>query len=880
MIGRTISHYRILEKLGEGGMGKVYLAHDLRLDRKVALKFLPMEKTTDPDTNRRFKREANAAARLNHPNIVTIHEIDEIQGRNYIVMEYISGGTLKDKIDALKERDDDRIKLRDILVIALQIGRGLQKAHKAGIIHRDIKPANILLDPDGQVKIMDFGLARLSGATSKLTRSGTTAGTALYMAPEQINAEEVDRRADIWSFGVVLFEMICGKPPFKEEFLQALFYSILNDSPPSLGEQFPNLPVDLEKIVSRCLAKEAEERYQTMEEVLTDLKSVKSELTKEIPPVKKAGRFFLFLRRRKKFLLPLLILLFSILFLLIPNPGSDALKKILFDPKIPARKYLAVIPLVNSGNNPLQKAYTDGTTARIIDKLTNLEQFEKKMWVIPVSYLEGYNSKNEQKIGNSSSITLALTGAVQMYKDKVTFELNLVNPETLKKLRTRVLSNQITNLSGLQDGLLREIVDMLDVDWEPEVKKALTAGGTSMPGAYRLYLQGLGLLGENKNKENIIRAMEMFRQAIEQDGSYDEPHALLGKACLFMYRITKEKKWLEKAGSFCNSALKINGDLYSAYITLGYLHQEAGKHEEAIEDFQHALDINPECFEAAIEIAGIYYFDLKKNKKAEEAYKNAIAVREEYWQGYKHLAYFYLMVNRYPEAEKMLFRIIDLNPADLWAYKALFGIYNKRTDEASFQRAREIFEISKKFGADSDIYSNMGTNLFYQKRFEEAQSMYLRAIELGRESSFNFVLWGNLADSYRLLGKDEEKAQKAYQKAVNLVQKKLQEEPDNAPMNSSLALYLSKQGKFEQAMSEINKALKLEPNNIAVLQNSVVVFELSGYRKSVFKGLKEIIKRHGALGEMIRNPFLAELRKDPEYKKLLTPESNSKKKEG
>ena len=874
MIGQTISHYRILKKLGEGGMGKVYLADDIKLDRKVAMKFLPKEMTVDPDANRRFKREAHTVAQLNHPNIITIHEIDEVQGKKYIVSEYVSEGTLKEKLKVLMEQTDELQKLRDILVIALQIGRGLQKAHEAGIIHRDIKPDNILVDSDGQVKIMDFGLARLSSATSKLTKDQTTTGTAQYMAPEQIMAGDIDQRADIWSFGVVLFEMITGELPFKEEFLQALFYSIINVTPPSLAEQSSLFPAGLGKIVSKCLEKEANDRYPTMTELLADLKLAKHKLTKGTDPIKGTGIFFPFLRRRKKRILPVLFLIPVILFTLIPNPGRQALKGLLFDPKLPARKYVAVLPLVSSNKNPIQKIYCKGTTARIIQKLIGLEQFQKEMWVIPISELLKSGAKDIQKTSKSSCVTLILTGKVQMNDDKVNYELNLLNAKTWKKLRTKTLSNHITNLSGLQDGIIRELVEMLDMEWGTKLEKMLTAGGTSLPGAYRLYLQGMGFLMEHKNKDNIDQAIKMFSQAIEQDNSYGEAYASLGNAYLSMYRLTKEKNWLEKAESYCNRALDINKELYTVHLIKGYIHQEKGKYENAIGDFQKALDLNPEYFQAGMEIAKTFDNNLRENNKAEEAFKKAITIRDEYWRGYKYLGYFYFKANRYPEAEKEYLKVIDLNPADIWTYKGLFGIYNKRTDDISSRKARELFEKSKQFGADGDIYSNMGTNLFYQKKYIEAMEMYLEAIKLRGNSTRKFMIWGNLGDSYRLIQGNEKEAQKAYQNAIRLVQKRLSEVPDDAVMHSSLALYLSKLGKQDQAIIEMNKALELDPRLIFVLQNSVVVSELSGQRNKALKCLAEIIKRHGALGELTQNPFLTELWKDPEYVKILTPEEN------
>lgn len=873
MIGQTISHYRILEKLGEGGMGKVYLADDTRLERKVALKFLPREQTTDKTANRRFEREAHATARLSHPNIITIHEINEIQGRHYIVSEYIAGGTLKEKIVVIKGQIESQRRLRDILVIALQIGRGLQKAHEAGIIHRDIKPANILIDTDGQVKITDFGLARLSNTTSKMSKEQSTAGTAMYMAPEQIIGGKIDQRADIWSFGVVLFEMINGSPPFKEEFLQALFYSIINDSPPPLEDLPSHLSTDLEKIVSRCLAKEADERYQTMTEVLTDIKLVKRKLTNENISTKKTGRALSLLRRRKKFALSAIFLSLVILFILIPNPGRSTLKRLLINSKLPAQKYLAVLPLVNSGKTPIQKAYCDGTIARIITKLTNLEQFQKKFWVEPIAKMENFHVNNIQNNSQFFSVTLVLTGNIQFDRNKITHVFNLVDAKTGRKLRTRSLSNHITNLSNLQDGITRELVEMLHIEWDPEIEKALTSGGTSMPGAFQLYLQGLGFLQQKTNIESICKAIDRFNQAIKQDDSYDEVYSSLGYAYLCAYKLTGEKSQLEKAEYFCTRSLEINKELYTAHITLGLIHNEEGNHKDAIIDFQNALDKNPECFQASLKIALTYFFDMHEKKKAEEAYKKVIAVRDEYWKGHKHLGYFYFRANRYSEAEKEYLRVIDLNPADIWTYKALFGVYNKRTDEVSSQKAREIFERSKQFGADGEIYSNMGTNLFYQKKYAEARNMYIKALEMGKNSPRLFTIWGNLADSYRLINENDEKAKIAYQEAIKLVQKKLTEKPDNATMHSSLALYISKSGEPGRAILEITRALELDPNHIDVLQNSVVVFELSGQRKKALLYFGEIIKRHGALGELSRNPFLTELRKDPEYLKLITPES-------
>jgi Tol biopolymer transport system component/tRNA A-37 threonylcarbamoyl transferase component Bud32 len=287
VIGKTVSHYKILEKLGEGGMGVVYKAEDTRLRRTAALKFLHPELTRDEDAKIRFIHEAQAAAALNHPNICTIYEVDEHDGRSFIAMEFIEGEGLKDRIER------GPLPIDELLSITIQIGEGLHEAHEKGIVHRDIKPGNIMLTSKSQAKILDFGLARL-GAHTKITKTDTTLGTAAYMSPEQASGKEVDRRSDIWSLGVVLYEMVAGRKPFMGDYEPAVVYSILNETPEPLTALRTGVPMELERIVSKTLAKDREERYQHVDDVLTDLRILRRELesgaSKPHRPVAAGGR--------------------------------------------------------------------------------------------------------------------------------------------------------------------------------------------------------------------------------------------------------------------------------------------------------------------------------------------------------------------------------------------------------------------------------------------------------------------------------------------------------------------------------------------------------------------------------------------------------------
>jgi eukaryotic-like serine/threonine-protein kinase len=271
MIGQTISHYKILEKLGEGGMGVVYKAHDTKLDRDVALKFLPHYLTGDPTEKERFYHEARAAAALTHQNIAVVHEIGEHEGQIFIAMEYVEGKTLKQFIE------EEPPPIKKVLEIAIQICEGLAVAHEKGIVHRDVKPENIIITLKGQAKITDFGLAKLKGAT-KLTKAGSTLGTAAYMSPEQARGEEVDQRSDIFSFGVVLYEMLTSHLPFRGEHIAAIQYSIVNEEPPPLARYNEKVTDELQHIVSKALEKEQDDRYQHADELLSDLRRERKKL--------------------------------------------------------------------------------------------------------------------------------------------------------------------------------------------------------------------------------------------------------------------------------------------------------------------------------------------------------------------------------------------------------------------------------------------------------------------------------------------------------------------------------------------------------------------------------------------------------------------------
>jgi len=503
MVGKTISHYKILEKLGEGGMGVVYKAEDIKLRRTVALKFLPPELTRDPEAKERFIHEAQAAAVLDHPNICTVYEIEEAEGQTFIAMACIEGQNLKDKIESGPVGANGRspLPIDEALDIAIQVAEGLQAAHEKGIIHRDIKSANIMVTEKGQAKIMDFGLAKLAGQV-RITKTGTTLGTVAYMSPEQARGETVDSRMDIWSLGVVLCEMFTGQLPFKSEYDQAVVYSILNEEPEPMTGMRTGVPMELERIVNRTLAKSPDERYQHVDEILAELKRVKQEIDSGRPG---AHAEIIPARPSRPRLFPWLVgsvtvMVLGVLLLLV-NPSSRyaVLKWLGFD-LVPIEKHLVVLPFTNVGEVLTSQAFCDGLMETLTSKLTQLEQFHGSLWIVPASKVRERGVASVGEARRAFGVTLAVTGSVQRLDDKVRMTLNLVDAETERQLRSLVIDDSLAKVSALQDSTAIELAEMLEVQLQPEEYRFLTAGGTTVPEAYDLYLQSRGYLQRYETK--------------------------------------------------------------------------------------------------------------------------------------------------------------------------------------------------------------------------------------------------------------------------------------------------------------------------------------------------------------------------------------------
>ncbi|MBT8380874.1 MAG: protein kinase [Ignavibacteria bacterium] len=533
MNGKTLLHYEILEKLGEGGMGIVYLAEDTRLKRKVAIKFLPASLSAREEDRKRFEIEAQAAASINHPNIAHIYAFEETDNEIFIVMEFIEGIELKEKIKS------SLLSNEDIKSISLQIAGGLEFAHKKGIVHRDIKSSNIMITNDNNIKIMDFGLAKINGGT-EVTKTGSTLGTVAYMSPEQTRGVEVDHRTDIWSFGVVLYEMLTGELPFKGSYDQAIIYSILNEEP----EPFETNENDqtIKKIIQRALQKNRDERYLSVAETISDLES--GNVSEDV-----------------------LI-------------NKDEIKEI---------KRLAVLPFSNIAEDPK----TNFLSFALADQIIGSMAYSKSVLVRPSSTIRKYQNEivDLQKAGSELNVHFVLAGNYLKEDDTIRLNIELVDLESEDIIWRESIQIKYKNAFELQDIVSQKVVDGLKVQFSDEERERMKPETPQNPAAYEFYLKAVSY---PYTVEGNRIAIEMLNNSVKLDSNYAHTYLELGIRNHLMSQVGEGTRQAHDiAVKSMLKALELKSDLLPALANLALFYTDVGRHEEAHELLMRALEINP-----------------------------------------------------------------------------------------------------------------------------------------------------------------------------------------------------------------------------------------------------------------------------------------------
>src|SRR5215471_14918393 len=624
-VGTRLGRYEIRSKLGEGGMGEVYLAEDTRLHRKVALKVLPAELASNRDRMRRFEQEATAAAALNHPNIATIHEIGESDGVHFIAMEFIDGQTLREKIHR------DKTELRKLLRYLQQVAEGLAKAHAAGIVHRDLKPDNVMITRDGYAKILDFGLAKLTEQTrppsigaeaptavmrQPLSTPGVVMGTVGYMSPEQAQGGKVDHRSDIFSFGCLLYEAATGQRAYESGSTIDTLHKIVHAPVPLVKDANPKAPADLTRIVRRCLAKDPDDRYQSIREAAIELRELRRELEEaaeldttappssvgstissattfgatesgaqvSTAPTSSAEYFITGIKQHK---LAAFIVLAALVL------GSVGLAVYLHARKTEvAIESIAILPFVNQNRDPETEYLSDGMAESIINNLTQLPNLR----VIPSASAFRYKGKEIDPLaaGKELGVRALLTGRMMQRGDNLTINAALVDVRDNKQIWGDQYNRKLADALVVQQEISREISERLRTKLSGEEKRQLTRRDTSNPEAYAFYLKGR-YYWNKRTADNLRKSIEQFQLAADKDPNYALAYVGLADSysLLEFYAGTPASETIPKAKAFAERAVQLDNSLAEAQTSLAYAYEELWQPEKAEDEFKRALELNP-----------------------------------------------------------------------------------------------------------------------------------------------------------------------------------------------------------------------------------------------------------------------------------------------
>ena len=852
MLGKSILHYKILEKLGEGGMGVVYKAEDTKLKRTVAIKFLPRYISNTEEDRSRFQIEAQAAAALNHQNITQIYSIEEYDEELFIVMEFIEGEELKSKLQS------EALGLEESIDLSLNICRGLSEAHKKGIVHRDIKSSNIMCSADGRVKIMDFGLAKIQG-NSDMTQRGTTLGTTSYMSPEQFHGDNVDERSDIWSMGVLLYEMLTGTMPFSGAYEQAVMYSIINEEPSDVQNLRDDIPNSLKEVINKCLRKDPENRYQTAEELAEDLENVfsvtdsKNNIKHKIDLYEKIStRFKSKITYGIGAAFSLILIIYFSLF------SEDNFIGNIFSPDSDSEiRSLLILPFTNIGNDPKNQAFCDGLMETLTSKITELE-YQGSLMVIPSSEVRRYKVESPGEAHKSFGVNLAVTGSLQLFDNKIRLNLNLIDAENMRQISSSVIDVSELDFLTLQDNSVLNLVKMLKVEIDEKTKDLIREGSTTKPEAYEFYLQGLGYLQRYEREENLNTAEELFHQAIDEDSLYALAYSALGETYWRKYELLKDVSYVDLADLLCEKAYAIDPDLAPVNKTLGMIKFGTGNYTEAIEYFNKALSLDAKSADSYRGLAKAYEA-LNLVDEAEKTYKRALKLKPGYWAGYNDLGVFYFRHNRLNMAIKEFTRVTILTPDNYKGFNNLGGVYYRMEE---WQKAREMFERSFEINQSYSVASNLGTLYYLEGNFKRAIEKYELAVELNDE---DYLMWGNLGSAYYWSDSAKVKAERAFNRAIRLAETKNKINPNDPVILSRLGGYYSMIGNKNLTLDYFKKAVALEPDNPEVMYLYAAAKERIGEREDAIKWLNKSIEKGYSKAEIFLQPEFQSLLKDERF---------------
>ena len=800
--GNRSDRFVMKTKLGSGAMGDVFLAEDRVLRRQVAIKVVRLEHSQDDAFRHRMQKEAERASQLNDPHIAAIHDLTEQDGRLFLVMEYVEGETLRARLRR-------PLAVAEFFSIAEQCLRGVAAAHQHGIVHCDLKPENLMITPEGTIKILDFGFAQptpAEGPTQTLS-CATFGGTPGYIAPEVLLGGTPDERSDIFSLGIVLYEALAGRHPFRVDPLASTSGRILRSDPPPLP---PEAPAGMNAVLALMLAKEPAQRYQSCTAVLEDLRSVHAG---HQPLLGKnrvgASRWW---PRRGVWLAAAAVFIVLVALLLrtsnLRMPWSAA-------PVSASGRQLAVLPFETTAQDANSRAFAGGLTETLAAKLGEISD-RYSLEIVPPSEVRTQSVKDAQHARSLLGATLVLEGSLQQSGSTVRIIYSLVDTRSLRQMHSGVITADNANIFAVQDRVIAEVLKKLDIELAKEDRGRMESHGTTQPAAYDYYLRGRGYLQNYDRTDSLENAIAGFHRSLDLDPNFALAYAGLGQAFLHKYALEHSPESLAAANAACRHSAQLDPSGADAEICLGMLLNATGRYDAAAQHLERALKLDTARGESYRELA-VAYEGLKRLGDAESLLMKAVALRPQSWAGYKWLGRFYEAHGRFDLAADQFKRMVELAPDSVDGYSNLGGVY---AEQGKYAEAIDSLERSIKIQPTSWALNNLGAVYFYQRRYADAARTYELAAQLTPD---DYTIFGNLGEVYGLMEGKQEESRRSYAQALKLAEQRLSANASDAGALLEAALYAAMLGQNARSEEYRKSGIALSGRNPKARFSSALV---------------------------------------------------------
>ena len=862
LTGMVAGRFRVDARLGAGGMGEVYRAWDTKLERTVALKRMAWREGVSQAARELFLREGRRASALNHGNIAAIYDVIEDRDDVLLVMEYIEGSTLRAQLG-------EAMPLDRFFPIAIQCVDALIAAHARGILHSDIKPENIMLNQEGQLKLLDFGVARRMpdsdpfGATATvhtLLAPGILAGTPVYMPPEVLKGKAPDQRADIFALGIVFYEMLAGRHPFQGVNVTVTTAQILSDQEAVVLDQSKlKVPSRLSAVVARALAKDPARRYSSATELKADLEAVRQGGRPAKPPGLPGTA-------RARIVLPAGVAVLALVAMLVAIPGVRSKALTWWKTRHPVATTgghaprLAVLPPQIAGSGPELTAFADGLSAAVAAKLAALTQ-NHDIQVIDSSRVERARAAAPDQALKELGANITLQFVVQQSQSMNRVTYTLASAKNAQVLREQTLTAPIDDPFTLQDQVADGVIQSLKITLLPEEQAALSVHGTTQPAAYDYYLEGKGYLSAIRRPGNIPNALQVLDRALQLDPSFGRAYAERGEADWYDYTGAHQSDWVGKAKADCNQAISLGNAGADGHMCLGLVDAGTGNYQEAAGEYQKAIELEPTNERAVIGLASAYA-KLNRLTDAENVYKQALAANPNSSYVHEQLGIFYLQQAEYGQAAQMFRQAIQLAPESYIDYSDLGAAY---VYMGNYSAGIQAFEQSIKLHPTGGAFANVGTAYYQARRFADAARDYQEALQY---DSGDPDLWGDLADAYQRSGQ-KAKAQDAFRKQLTLVNQQLKVNPRDAERQGDAAGIYAALGDRTEALAHLARSVELGRGDKDLLFNAAVVYNDLGETGDALEWLQKAFTAGYSASIVRDSPEFDNLRSNPQFQQLL-----------